>query len=302
MFPLLVTDTLQGGEIVNKAHALLVLFFILLITVDPAFADTGYGISTLVPYLLIVPLTYLFLRLGGVYFITDRRKRYRRIIILFVLGYLGIAVLALVIAVSFGINWLRDFGEFSMIAAIPFFGILIGGFMIYLGIRCSLPDRPAYLTPVRPLQMLVSGVTLVAFIFVGLFFIWHQATEFRREMMSRDRAYLFEKVYEAQMEYFAENNAFFKDNAAIGLDEDRVRYLRMTYQYEFISADEKGFLFRIWGNIDRDPNLDIWEHTEQSPVPYRVFDDEIDEGVQIDPRDPKPYTPADWGTRDDGPT
>lgn len=301
MLLLPVTDNSQGGEIVNKAHALLVLFFVLLIAVDPACADTGYGISTFVPYLLIVPLIYLFLRLGGGYLITDRRKRYRTIIILLVLGYLGIAVLALVIAVCFGINWLLDFGEFSMIAAIPFFGILIGGFMIYLGIRSFLPDRPAHLAPVRPLQMLVCGVTLVAFVFAGLFWIWHQVTEYKREMMSRNRAYLFDKVYEAQMEYFAENNAFFKDNAAIGLDEDRVRYLLTTYQYEFISADEKGFLFRLWGNIDRDPNLDVWEHTEQSPVPYHVFDDEVDEGVQVDPRDPKPYTPADWGSRNDEP-
>lgn len=267
---------------------ILVIFF----TVDSAFANTGYGIFTLLPYISIVPFIYLFLKLGGIYLIKDRRKRYRRIILLLVFGYIGVAVLALVIAVYFGLDWLMDFGEFSMIAVIPFFGVLIGGFMIYLGIRSLTPNRPAYLEPVHPLRMIVSGIALVAVVFACLFWMNHQITESKKERISRERDYLFEKVYEAQMEYFTENSAFSKDPVAIGIDKDRLQYyLLIIYQYEFISADEAGFLFRIWGNIDRDPNLDIWEQTEQSPVPYCIFDDEVDKGVQIDPHDPKRYSP-----------
>ena len=271
------------------------MLLVLFVAVDSAFANTGYGVFSLAPMLFIPFVVALFLARGGVNLIRDRIKRYRKILIAAIAGYIGVTLLVFVISAWFRFDRGRDLVYYLAFAFFPLFGFLIGAFMVYLGVRALSPKRPTYLAPAKPRRLIISGIALI--VCMGLLLFWTYYIFTTGEKTSR---YLLEKnvirtvltsVHDLEIEYFAENKTFSKDPAAIGL-EPPIGTLRY-YRYEIVSADENGFLARAWGNIDGDPNLDIWEETNRSREPYQVFNDKHDEGIQIDPRDPKPYSPQD---------
>jgi hypothetical protein len=262
--------------------------FLLLVAVDAAWANTGFGPATFAPFLLIPPLAALLLALGRVGLIRDRVKMYRRILIRSIVAYILIVALVFTLSISVErLGILFDYAFFLAFAFFPLFGILIGGFMICLGVRALLPNRPSYLAPARPKNLLLSGVALILCVPLIFFFTYRIIRAGEPKKYSEARTILT-GIYEAEMGYFAENNTFSSDPGAVGFEPYREpRY----YRWEIISADDKHFLARAWGNIDKDAELDIWEETDRSREPYRVFDDINDEGIRIDPLDPRPYSP-----------
>ncbi len=95
-------------------------------------------------------------------------------------------------------------------------------------------------------------------------------------------------LYESEMSYYAVHHCFTRDAAALDFSPPKGRY----YEWSIISADCTSFLARAWANLDKDPNLDIWEITNNDTFrPLHVFDDGQDIGYRIDPKSTKRWRP-----------
>lgn len=137
------------------------------------------------------------------------------------------------------------------------------------------------------IKPILISVGLIAFIVSGFFFIavpvFHTFTFKKRQ---EDAQRLLEKVYQAELSYFAKHGCFSDNPETIGFVPDSGR---RDYTWKIIRADCRSFLARAWANIDDDDYLDIWEITEAERwLPLHVFDDRTDTGRDIDPTYPYP--------------
>jgi hypothetical protein len=108
------------------------------------------------------------------------------------------------------------------------------------------------------------------------------------EPEGREAKDVLASLYESEMRYHAAHHCFTRDSAALDFSPPRGRY----YEWSIVSADCTSFLARAWANLDNDPNLDIWEITNNDVFrPLHVFDDEKDIGYRIDPKSSKRWRP-----------
>ena len=91
------------------------------------------------------------------------------------------------------------------------------------------------------------------------------------------------ELYDAEMAYFAREGTFSNDPDDLGF---KLVALPEGYGLKVIYASEYGFLARMWGNLDKDDALDIWEITAKSREPVHIYDDVENTGDDIDPEEP----------------
>jgi hypothetical protein len=135
------------------------------------------------------------------------------------------------------------------------------------------------------------GLGVLLFLAVGFFLtttvLFRSAYTEPEQKEARD---ILTSLYESEMRYYARHHCFSADPAALGFSPPRAR----TYQWSIISADCTDFVARAWANLDEDPNLDIWEITDNDAFrPLHVFDDERDIGYRIDPKSTRRWRPED---------
>ena len=89
----------------------------------------------------------------------------------------------------------------------------------------------------------------------------------------------------SQDEYFEMHNCYTSDITLMDIlpDPGSAKY----YKIKIISADCNGYVARAWGNIDDDPEIDVWEITNESQLgPVNIYDDSTNTGRIIDPEAP----------------
>ncbi len=97
-------------------------------------------------------------------------------------------------------------------------------------------------------------------------------------------------LFESEMSYFAGHKCYSSDASVLGFNPDTLR----RYEWAIVRADCTSFIARAWANFDDDPNLDIWEITDNDAFrPLHVFDDEKDIGYRIEPRSDVRWRPED---------
>jgi hypothetical protein len=137
---------------------------------------------------------------------------------------------------------------------------------------------------VVPLLVSISLVALIVAGFFGFAVPIFHTFSFKKRQAEAQR--LLEKIYQAELSYFARHGCFESDPKVIGFAPNS---RRQNYTWGIIRADCRSFLARAWTNIDDDKHLDIWEITESERwIPLHVFDDRTDTGVDIDPKNPFP--------------
>lgn len=156
------------------------------------------------------------------------------------------------------------------------------------------PPAPGTTTgrrPVRRWGLLWAGIGILAFLAAGFFLtttlIFRTAYTEPKQEEARS---LLTALFESEMSYVARHRCYSADAAALGFDPKTSRH----YEWAIIHADCASFLARAWANLDDDPNLDIWEITDDDAFsPLHVFDDQKDIGYRIDPRSAAPWRPTD---------
>lgn len=95
---------------------------------------------------------------------------------------------------------------------------------------------------------------------------------------------ILKEICEAEIAYFAMNNSFSSDFNKIGFKlASKPKY----YQLKIVEADIYGFVVRVWGNIDDDDKIDIWEINNKDRRPICIYDDIKNKGEEIDPLKPR---------------
>ncbi len=135
------------------------------------------------------------------------------------------------------------------------------------------------------------GAGILAFLAAGFFLtttvLFRSAYTETKQKEAED---ILTSLYEAEMSYYARHQCFSRDTAELDFSPPRPRY----YEWAIVSADCTAFVARAWANLDNDPNLDIWEITNNDAFrPLHVFDGEKDIGYRIDPRSTGPWRPKD---------
>ena len=135
------------------------------------------------------------------------------------------------------------------------------------------------------------GIGILLFLAAGFFLT--TTVLFRSaytEPKQKEAGDILTPLYESEINYYATHHCFSADLVALGFSPPKVR----NYQWSIISADCTSFLARAWANLDDDPNLDIWEITNNDAFrPLHVFDDKTDIGYRIDPKSSERWRPED---------
>jgi hypothetical protein len=145
--------------------------------------------------------------------------------------------------------------------------------------------------PSRAWGFVWVGIGILAFLAAGFFItttvIFRSAyTEPKQE----EARTVLTDLYESEMGYFARHNCFSSDAAALGFNPESSR----DYEWAIIAADCASFVARAWANLDDDPNIDVWEITNDDAFrPLHVFDDKKDIGYRIEPRSMERWRPVD---------
>ena len=135
------------------------------------------------------------------------------------------------------------------------------------------------------------GVGILAFLAAGFFLtttvLFRSAYTEPKQKEAED---ILTSLYESEMGYFARNNCFSSDPAELGFEPGKSK----RYEWAVITANRTFFIARAWANLDGDPNLDIWEITNNDAFrPLHVFDDTKDIGYVISPHTTDGWRPAD---------
>ena len=90
----------------------------------------------------------------------------------------------------------------------------------------------------------------------------------------------------SQEEYFEKNNCYTTDLEYLINNSFPTRYeYREYYELKIINADCEGYVIRAFGNIDNDPEIDVWEITNESQLgPVNIYDDATNTEMLTDPK------------------
>ncbi len=149
--------------------------------------------------------------------------------------------------------------------------------------------KPSRFTDTRTLILIAAAVLIC--LAVGFFAvtipIFRSAYTEPKQKEAED---ILASLYDSEMSYYATHHCFSRDPAVLDFSPPKTR----RYEWSIISADCTAFLARAWANLDDDPNLDIWEITDNDAFrPLHVFDDEKDIGYHIDPKSTDRWRPVD---------
>jgi hypothetical protein len=144
---------------------------------------------------------------------------------------------------------------------------------------------------VRKWAFLWVGIGILGFLAAGFFLtttvLFRSAYTEPKQKEAED---VLTALFESEMSHYARHHCFSDDPAAIDFSPTESR----RYEWAIIRADCDYFVARAWANLDGDPNLDIWEITNNDAFrPLHVFDDEKNIGYRIDPRSDKRWRPID---------
>ncbi len=127
---------------------------------------------------------------------------------------------------------------------------------------------------------LIICAVLIPFIAIYAAIAIPNFLKFQAKSKQLEARHILTGIYEAELNFYVKEGKFSTDLDEIGYaPASTPKY----YQYKIIHADETTSIVRVWGNIDRDDNIDIWEITENARMPVRIYDDVSDTGKQIDP-------------------
>ena len=140
--------------------------------------------------------------------------------------------------------------------------------------------------------VLLLSIGVVAIIVGGFFVTTRCIFRNDRDESPQDEAItILQGIYDAEAAYYQEHECFDADSDRIGFAPDRrSRY----YSWAIVHAGCGGYIARVWGNLDEDDAVDIWEITDyDGRKPMHVFSDEFDRGYAIDPESKENWRPTD---------